>query len=163
MNDDDRRLALKYELFENGGFLTVEDAVGVLHGRPQRTTARDDLREIGETAGFNYITAAERTAEAAEDGLTLADEQAARQSSDHSDVREYLSGVSASAHEDETPGPLTRPKPPRRTARRTERPRQTSGGRGDRVAPRGADGPSGSPKRPRWCPTQSPATRRIKY
>lgn len=96
MNAEDRRLALKYELYAisttNSGdtaMIELDDAHTVLGGRPQKTTVTQDLRQLGETPGFTFVTAASRTADAAEDGLQIHHREV-EQSDAHADLKRLL-------------------------------------------------------------------------
>lgn len=96
MDAEDRRLALKYHLYAisttssgDTAMIELDDAHTVLDGRPQKTTASQDLRQLGETPGFTFVTGASRTADAAEDGLQI-HHRDVEQSDAHRDLKRLL-------------------------------------------------------------------------
>ena len=90
MDDADKRLALKMEAYSNATRLTVSEAVSTLQGKPQRTTAKQLLRDIGDTDGFKYRRGADRRKTNADDLLLLTDHQQIESSEDHKELRRIL-------------------------------------------------------------------------
>ena len=90
MDDADKRTALKYEAYTTDGRIEVSDAVSVLDGKAQRTTAKQTLREIGETDGFNYRPGRERKKSNADGVLRITDADAVETSPDHERLRKAL-------------------------------------------------------------------------
>lgn len=96
MDAADRRLALKYHLYAvstntagDTAIIEIDDALTVLDGRPQKTTVDQDLRSIGKTPGFTFVSAGSRTADGADDGLQIHHREV-EQSSAHADLKRAL-------------------------------------------------------------------------
>jgi hypothetical protein len=108
MDDADKRLALKMEAYTssssaaNPPSVSVSDAVSALQGKPQRTTAKQLLRDIGDTDGFKYRRGADRQKTNAEDQLLLTDRQQIESSEDHKELRRILDDQADGGTADQT-------------------------------------------------------------
>jgi hypothetical protein len=77
--------------------------VSVLDGKAQRTTAKQTLREIGETDGFNHRPGRERKKRNADGVLRITDADAVETSADHERLRKSLTdGAEADGTTDAT-------------------------------------------------------------
>lgn len=92
MNESDRRLAIKYELYtlasqQSGdqALINITEAIDVLQGRPQKKTVKQLLRDIGRTGGFSYDDGSNRANSDASDALKI-DLPSLRNAPGHADL-----------------------------------------------------------------------------
>jgi hypothetical protein len=90
MDDSDKRAALKYTLYQNGAPIDTTDAVSILQGKPNPTTAEQLMRDIGKTNGFSRRSGAKRNGDSQEDVLKLDDIGAVENSDDHTHLQRVL-------------------------------------------------------------------------
>jgi len=100
MDDDDKRRAIRYAAYhDTNARIEVSGAVSVLDGKPQRTSAKQLLRDIGTTDGFDYRPGRERRKTNADGVLRITDRDAVETSADHHDLQPALGDPDADTPE----------------------------------------------------------------
>lgn len=90
MDAADKQLAIKTDIVTgNGRAYTVSDALDALRNKPQHKTVRKLMRQIGETAGFEYKKGSQRRGNNADDVLVV-NRKDVLSSTDHKDVQRVL-------------------------------------------------------------------------